>query len=66
MDYYADRFCPVLNQVISCDYCYEYNLVLHRFFKLSSVPELQEILQREDRIEEARIICQNCPYSDLS
>lgn len=66
IDYDADRFCPVLNEVINCDFCYEYIMVLKKFFKLSSVPELAEILERENRVEEARQICSNCPYSDLS
>lgn len=66
IDYEADRLCPVLNEVISSDFCYEYIMVLNKSFKLSSVPELAEILERENRVEEARQICRDCPYSDLS
>ncbi len=66
IDYNADRFCPALNQIIGSDFCYEYIMVLNSSFKLSSVPELAEILERENRVEEARQICRKCQYSDLS
>lgn len=66
IDYDAERMCPVLNKKINSDFCYDYIMALHRFIKLSGVPELAEILERENRVEEARQICRDCPYSDLS
>ncbi len=61
LDYNADRFCPVYNDEIDCDLCYESIMALTRIVKASSVPELSKV---ED-IEKARRICSKCPYSDL-
>lgn len=62
LDYNADRFCPVYNEVIDCDLCYDSLMALSRHVKISSVSELSKI---ED-IENARTVCDQCPYSDLS
>lgn len=62
LDYNADRRCPVYNKVIDCDLCYESVMALSKMIKVSAIPELLEIKD----IENARVICNNCPYSDLS
>ncbi|MGN1137094.1 MAG: hypothetical protein ACI4SF_12855 [Oscillospiraceae bacterium] len=62
LDYTSDRMCPVFKREIDCDLCYESIMALSKAVKVSSVPELSEI----ENIEEARIICDKCPYSDLS
>ena len=61
LDYNADRFCPVYNEIIDCDLCYESLMALSRFVTISSVVELHRI----ENIENARIVCSQCPYSDL-
>lgn len=60
VDYYEDRDCPVFNRTIDCDLCYECVLALSHQVKISSVPELKELIN----IEESRIICGNCKYSN--
>lgn len=57
----GNHFCPVYNETIDCDLCYESIMALSRSIKVSCVPELFRV---ED-IEKARIICDKCPYSDL-
>lgn len=59
LDYEADHYCPVYEKVICADLCYDSMMCLNRFFKVSSTKELEEI---ED-IEQARVICSKCPYS---
>lgn len=60
-EYTADRYCPVFQRVINCDWCYESVLGLSKAIKVDAVPELDEI---ED-IENARKTCASCKYSDL-
>lgn len=62
LNYEADRFCPVYNEIIDCDLCYDSLMALSRAVKVSSVSELSKI----ENIENARIVCNQCPYSDLS
>lgn len=59
LDYEADHYCPAYKKVICADLCYDSMMCLNRFFKASSTKELKEI---ED-IEQARVICSKCPYS---
>ena len=59
LDYEADHYCPAYEKVICADLCYDSMMCLNRFFKVSSTKELEEI---ED-IEQARVICSKCPYS---
>ena len=59
MDYEADHYCPAYKKVICADLCYDSMMCLNRFFKVSSTKELEEI---ED-VEQARVICSKCPYS---
>lgn len=61
LDYEADRFCPVYNEIIDRVLCYESIMALSRLIKVSSVSELSEI----ENIDKMRIICNKCPYSDL-
>lgn len=62
LDYNADHFCPVYSKIISSDLCYDSLMALSRHIKITSVSELSEI----ESIENARIVCDKCPYSDLS
>lgn len=61
LDYNADHFCPVYNRVISADLCYDSLCCLNGYFKISSTKELAEV-----DIAKARVLCQNCEYSDLN
>lgn len=61
LDYEADRYCPAYKRVIDADLCYESLNCLSGSFKISSVPELSEIPD----IEQARKICDQCPFSEL-
>ncbi len=60
-EYTADRYCPVFQRIIDCDWCYECVLGLSRMIHFSAVRELDEI----QNIDEARLICAECKYSDL-
>lgn len=62
LDYEADRFCPAYNKVICADLCYDSLMCLSGGFKTESTKELTEIKD----IENARKLCKECPYSDLS
>ena len=62
LDYISDHFCPVYNREISIDLCYDSLCCLTGMFKISSTKELQEVKD----IETARLICKECPYSDLN
>lgn len=62
LDYDADHYCRVYQKVIDCTLCYESLMALGKYFKIESVPELKDVKE----IEEARCICDNCIYSDLS
>ncbi len=62
LDYKGDHYCPVYSKVISVDLCYDSLCCLNGEFKISSTKELQEVKD----IETARLICKECPYSDLN
>ncbi len=62
LDYNNPHYCPVYKKIIDIDLCYDSLCCLTGMFKTSSTPELAEI----ENIDEARGICKNCPYSDLS
>lgn len=61
LDYNADHYCPVYKKAICADLCYNSLCCLNGEFKISSTKELAVI---ED-IDEARKVCEDCPYSDL-
>ena len=61
LDYSADHYCPVYKKVICADLCYDSLCCLNGEIKISSTKELAVI---ED-IDEARKVCEDCPYSDL-
>lgn len=61
IDYEKAHFCPVYGKEIDSDLCYESLMCLKKFFKTSSVPELDEVKD----IEAARQKCQGCEYSEL-
>ena len=60
---YDDRECPIYGKVIDGDLCYETTLCMQGYFKLSSVPEIKDIILDS---ETARSICCSCPYADVS
>lgn len=60
-EYTADRYCPVFKRIINCDWCYESVLGLSKSIRIEAVRELDEV----DNIEEARVICNKCKYSNL-
>ncbi len=60
LNYEEDHYCPVYDNIITSDLCYDSMMCLHRFFKISSVKELAQI---ED-IEKARTQCAKCRYSE--
>lgn len=62
LDYENEHYCPAYKKIISIDLCYDSLCCLMGMFKISSTKELMEI----ENIEEAKKICKNCPYSDLS
>ena len=61
LDYESEHYCPVYKRVIHPDLCYDSLMCLKRFFKISSTKELAEV----KNIDEARVICAQCPYSKL-
>ena len=61
LDYEADHYCPVYGKKITADLCYESLNCLSKMFKISSTKELADIKD----IDQAREICNACPYSDL-
>lgn len=61
IDYTVSHFCPVYGREIDPDLCYESLMCLNKFFKTSSVPELNEVKD----IEAARQKCKSCEYSKL-
>lgn len=61
IDYDAPHKCPVYDQGIDPDLCYETLMALKKMVKISSVPELEKVKD----IEAARQQCRECPYSKL-
>lgn len=61
LDYIQEHYCPVYKKKIDPDLCYDSLMCLNGCFKVSSTKELTEIKD----IDEARKICQGCPYSEL-
>lgn len=62
LDYESPHYCPVYQRKISADLCYDSLLCLGGLFKVESTKELSEV----KNIDEARTICEDCAYSDLS
>ena len=62
VDYNADRYCPVYDETIDADLCYDSLMCLNGLFKVSSIKELSDIKD----IEYARKKCEACFYSDMS
>ncbi len=62
LDYDNPHYCPVYNKIIDIDLCYDSLNCLNRSFRISSTKELSEVKD----IEQARKVCAECPYSDLS
>lgn len=61
LDYNTDHYCPVYDRIISSDLCYDSLCCLNFTFLVSSTKELKEVKD----IGYARMLCNDCPYSDL-
>lgn len=48
VDFEEDRYCPVFNRIIDCEWCYESLMGISKLAKKSAIKELDEIA--EDRI----------------
>lgn len=62
LDYNAERYCPVYNEIIGDGLCYDTIMCMTKQIKVSSLPELNNVKD----IQKARDVCEKCPYSDLS
>ena len=60
---YDDRMCPIYQRVIDGELCYETALCMQGLFHISSVPEADYIRLS---FEDAKKICTQCPYGDMS
>ena len=58
---YEDRFCPICQKNISAEICYEIVMCFTVGFRIESVSEIDFIKSKGNEI-----ICDKCPYSDLS
>ena len=63
INFEEDRFCPVFNRVIDCEWCYESLMGISKLIKKESVPELNEI--PKEKMQEAYKLCKKCKYSEL-
>ena len=61
IDFDKEHFCPICQEVIEPDVCYELVMCMFGGLKTESVPEV-----RIKKTEENKKICNSCPYSDLS
>ncbi len=59
---YDDRRCPIYNNIIDGELCYETAMCMQGFFKISSVPESSEIVLD---MKKAKEICNECPYANM-
>ena len=64
INFEEDRYCPVFNRIIDCEWCYEALLGICRLIKKEAVPELDEISDND--MEKAYKLCQKCKYSELT
>ena len=51
VDFEEDRYCPVFNRIIDCEWCYESLMGISKLAKKSAIKELDEIA--EDKMEDA-------------
>lgn len=63
IDFEEDRYCPVFNRGIDCEYCYEALLGISRGRKREAVRELDEL--SDDEVKRAYSLCKACKYSEL-
>lgn len=61
LNYEEDHYCPVYEEVISADLCYDSLMCLNHSFRIESTKELDKVKD----VEKARKICAECPYSEL-
>ena len=61
LNYTKPHYCPVYKKVIYIDLCYDSLMALSGSFKTSSVKEMQDV----NDIDNAKLICKKCKYSDL-
>ena len=61
IDHESEHMCPVYGKVIDPDLCYDSDMCLLGFFKVESTREPNEVPD----IEEARMLCRACDYSNM-
>lgn len=59
IDYNEDRYCPVFKKVIYADWCWDFIMHFSWDLSITREPELFTL----ENIEEARKLCDTCPYS---
>ena len=62
IDHDKEHECPVYGKVINPDLCYDSAICLMGLVKVEALAELRPIKD----IENARKICRECPYCDMS
>lgn len=63
IDFEEDRYCPVFQRVIDCEWCYESLMGITKLIKKDCVRELDEIKSKD--MDKALELCKNCKYSEL-
>lgn len=63
INFEEDRYCPVFNRIIDCEFCYEALWGISSGRKRAVVRELDELSDEE--VENAYSLCKNCKYSEL-
>jgi len=63
INFEEDRYCPVFNRVIDCEYCYEALLGISGGRKREAVRELDKLSDEE--VKKAYSLCKECKYSEL-
>lgn len=58
-----DRMCPIFKRVIDGELCYEIAFCMQGLFNISSVSESVHI---KLKFQEAKKICMECPFGDMS
>lgn len=64
IDFEEDRYCPVFNRIIDCEWCYEALLGICHLIRKEAVPELNEISSKD--MKKAYELCLKCKYSELT
>ena len=63
IDFEEDRYCPVFQRIIACEWCYESLMGISKLIKKDCVRELDKIKKQD--MDKALEICKKCKYSEL-